>query len=127
LISVAQGIRLDLMSRISAKPNFSRWFQLGTAMRAFAIASILWSVMFGQQVSAPARTFGGYLCRQECDVHAAGYRWAQVRNIDDRGRCPNGISPSFREGCLAYVQNPSRDPDDDDQGNPVGAAVVSPR
>ena len=63
-------------------------------MRVFAFAALC-SLALGQRVSAPTRTFGGYACRHECDVHAAGFGWAQARAIEDSRQCPQGISPSF--------------------------------
>ena len=114
------------MARIFGKPTFSQWFEMGTVMRAFAVVSVAWSVVFGYPVTAPGRTFGGYRCTKDCNDHAIGYKWARVRGIEDKRRCPYGISPSFYEGCVAFIQNPSRDPDEDDQGNLVGVSVVSP-
>jgi hypothetical protein len=119
---MAQGIRLELMSRICRK----QWFEIGAVMRAFAVTSVVWSVLFGHQVAAPARTFGGYACTQHCDLHAEGFKWARVRGVDDKRRCPYGISPSFHEGCIAFIENPSRDPDEDDEGNPVGVSIEAP-
>jgi hypothetical protein len=93
-------------------------------MRVFAFAAVLGSITLSQHATAPIRTFGGYICRQQCDVHAAGYNWAQARAIEDERQCPLGLSPSFREGCMVYLQNPQRDPDADDEGNPVGVAAT---
>ena len=92
-------------------------------VRVFAFAAMLGSIALGQQATS-ARTFGGYICRDQCDIHAAGYSWAQARGIEDQRQCPQSISPSFREGCMAYLQNPERDPDEDDEWHPVGAAVT---
>jgi hypothetical protein len=99
--------------------------QVFVMMRVFAFAALC-SLALGQQVSAPTRTFGGYVCRHECDVHAAGFGWAQARTIEDSRQCPQGISPSFHEGCMAYIQNPKHDPDEDDEGHPVGVEVRDP-
>jgi hypothetical protein len=47
--------------------------------------------------------------------HQAGYDWAQEHGIDDEDACEtagnNSNSPSFAEGCKAYVQenDPSGD------------------
>jgi hypothetical protein len=70
------------------------------------------------------RTFGGYACKNLCDVHADGYKWARDRNIKDKHSCKLGISPGFREGCIAFVEHPDLDPESDDQGNAVGASVT---
>jgi hypothetical protein len=112
------------MAQIIGASTFRRYFKVKTLMSIFAFASVVWSV--GHQITAPARTFGGYRCTQECDVHAAGYKWAQVRDIDDKRQCPHGISPSFHEGCVVFIQNPLRAPDEDDQGNVVGVSIVPP-
>ncbi len=59
-----------------------------------------------KQLNGPAnrpRTFHGYICTTDCSGHAAGYRWAQRKNIDDEDDC-TGKSQSFVEGCLAYVE-----------------------
>ena len=72
------------MARICGKPTFSQWFEMGTLMRAFAIVSVAWSVVFGYSVTAPARMFGGYRCTQDCNDHAIGYKWGRVRGIDEQ-------------------------------------------
>lgn len=48
-------------------------------------------------------TFRGYPCTVDCSGHAAGYNWAQRKDIDDEDDC-TGRSQSFIEGCLAYVE-----------------------
>ena len=66
---------------------------------------------------ASSREFGGYECTDDCSGHAAGYRWAEVQNISGASGCPSrGGSLSFYEGCLAYVEDPSRGADEDDDG-----------
>jgi hypothetical protein len=75
---------------------------------------------------AQDRTFGGYVCKDECEGHAAGFKWAERKGIEDKSRCPYGNSRSFHEGCIAYTEDPAREPDDDDDGNPVGVPVVPP-
>jgi hypothetical protein len=65
----------------------------------------------------PARSFGGYDCSGDCSGHEAGYAWAEEHDIDDEDDCEaaggNSNSPSFAEGCKAYV---SGDGSDDDSG-----------
>ncbi len=65
----------------------------------------------------PARSFGGYDCSGDCSGHEAGYEWAEEHDIDDEDDCEaagdNSNSPSFAEGCKAYV---SGDNSDDDNG-----------
>lgn len=85
-----------------------------TSMRVSAIiAPIAVLASFG---SADARTFGGYDCIDDCSGHAAGYRWAEEKGIDDEALCPPGNSVSFHEGCRAYVEDPTRGADEDDDG-----------
>lgn len=83
---------------------------------ALALCALLFVVL---PVPADARTFGGYLCTVDCSGHAAGYLWAEQKNIDDEARCPSGPSQSFNEGCLAYVQDTNRGADEDDDGEPI--------
>ena len=73
---------------------------------------------------ALARTFGGYECTVDCSGHKAGYDWAEaggnVMEADCEAillRWPNGNS--FYEGCLAYVDEPSRGSDQDDDGDDI--------
>jgi len=58
----------------------------------------------------------------DCSGHEAGYKWAEEHNITDGGDCDtageNSNSPSFAEGCHAYVDGESDpeqalDPDDE--------------
>lgn len=53
--------------------------------------------------------FKGYACDTlSCSGHIAGYRWAANRGINDGRHCyvaaQTSNSPSFGEGCLAWVQ-----------------------
>jgi hypothetical protein len=82
------------------------------------------TVALTSKTLAGERTFGGYPCRNFCDVHADGYKWARNRNIRDKQGCRIGISPTFREGCIAFVKRPDLDPERDDQGHAVGASVT---
>jgi hypothetical protein len=96
-------------------------------MRAAALTFALLSTLaFVHQATAQDRTFGGYQCKDECEGHSAGYKWAERKGIDDKGHCPYGNSKSFHEGCLAYVEDPARGPYEDDDGNPVGVPVTPP-
>jgi hypothetical protein len=52
---------------------------------------------------ASARTFGGYDCTDNCVGHAAGYRWAEERGIENIDERPANSSDAFYEGCLTYV------------------------
>lgn len=67
-------------------------------------------------------TFAGSPCTSDCSGHEAGYNWAEEHGIDDESDCDTAgdtsNSPSFAEGCRAYVQeNGSTDDTDDDPNN----------
>jgi hypothetical protein len=71
-----------------------------------------------------ARSFGGYECTVDCSGHKAGYEWAEAKDISDEESCeailrrwPN--QNSFYEGCLAYVEDPARGADEDDDGDEI--------
>jgi hypothetical protein len=73
---------------------------------------------------AHAREFGGYECTEDCSGHKAGYEWAEARGITDQMTCEGIVlrSPnrtSFYEGCLAYVEDPYRGSDEDDDGDEI--------
>jgi len=61
--------------------------------------------------------FDKYNCTLDCSGHKAGYEWAERKSIDDRNDCDvageHFNSPSFAEGCHAYVDGES-EPDDDE-------------
>ncbi len=67
-----------------------------------------------------AGEFGGYECMDDCSGHAAGYRWAEENGFTDEAGCPlNGAAISFWEGCKAYVEDPIRGADEDDDGESI--------
>src|SRR5690242_18774683 len=74
---------------------------------------------------ASARTFGGYDCTDDCVGHAAGYRWAEQREIEYIDDCPENRSEAFYEGCLTYVDDPDRGADFDDDGEGIAAPRLS--
>src|SRR5499433_942938 len=88
----------------------------------FLVASV---IVFGFCAASPAstRTFGGYDCTDDCVSHAAGYLWAEEREIENIDHCPENRSEAFYEGCLTYVDDPERGADFDDDGR----AIVVPR
>jgi hypothetical protein len=95
--------------------NLAGW-PLGLA----AVATIL--VM--TTAAAPAQTFHGYLCTEDCSGHEAGYGWAEQNDIEDPSDC-RGNSNSFIEGCQAYatehedgLQEEQTNPDDEDETDP---------
>jgi hypothetical protein len=55
--------------------------------------------------------FDGYDCTVDCSGHEAGYRWAEEHSISDGDDCDtageHSNSPSFAEGCHAYVDGDS--------------------
>ena len=65
-------------------------------------------------------TFAGYECTQDCSGHEAGYAWAEEHDITDGDACDaageHSNSPSFAEGCRAYVDgdDPEQSEDTDD-------------
>lgn len=67
---------------------------------------------------ADAKTFHGYPCTQDCSGHKAGYNWAKQHSIDEVDNCnkagETSNSPSFAEGCRAYVEENQETTDDDD-------------
>jgi len=66
-------------------------------------------------------TFAGSPCTSDCSGHEAGYNWAEEHGIDDESDCDTAgetsNSPSFAEGCQAYVQENESNDDTDDDGN----------
>lgn len=81
-------------------------------MRAFLTAILFAS----SSIPTFAQTFGGYECTEDCSGHKAGYEWAEQNDISDESDC-NGNSTSFNEGCQAYVEDPDRGSETDDDGN----------
>lgn len=88
------------------------------------IGALLGALTLLSGSSATARTFGDYECTDDCSGHKAGYEWAEARNITNEARCeailrrwPN--RNSFYEGCLVYVEDPTRGADEDDDGDDI--------
>ena len=87
-------------------------------MRQAAIIVGVAMLIVASEARAPE--FGGCDCSDDCSGHAAGYRWAEAHNITDELNCPlRGGALSFYEGCLVYVEDPSRGTDEDDDGNDI--------
>ncbi|MDR2311676.1 MAG: hypothetical protein LBE54_11890 [Brucellaceae bacterium] len=84
--------------------------------RLFALAITLTSTIW--IAAANAQTFGGYSCTDDCSGHQAGYDWAESNGISSEFDC-GGNSTSFEEGCKAYVEDPYRGSDEDDDGNEI--------
>jgi hypothetical protein len=92
---------------------------------ASSIAAILSIVFVCWTGPASAnQTFGGYDCTVDCSGHKAGYEWAEARGVTDSSVCEQIIinqpnRTSFYEGCLAYVDDPLRGADEDDDGQSI--------
>ena len=78
----------------------------------------------GPALTASAREFGGHECTDDCSGHKAGYEWAESKNVQSEQTCnailrrsPN--STSFYEGCLTYVEDPTRGAEEDDDGEEI--------
>lgn len=67
------------------------------------------------------REFAGYACTGDCSGHEAGYKWAEEHDITDGDDCDTAgkrsNSPSFAEGCHAYVDGESDREDAEDPNN----------
>lgn len=88
-------------------------------LRLAPMAAVLAMAIAPALADGGGKTFGGYPCADECQGHAAGYRWAERRDITRRRDCPRDRSNAFYEGCRAYVADPDRGADDDDEGEPI--------
>jgi hypothetical protein len=95
-------------------------------MKAAVFALTLGTLALTGSAMAQDRTFGGYECKDDCEGHSAGYKWAEEKGMTTRAACPWGNSKSFHEACIAFTADPTHDPDEDDDGNPVGVPVVPP-
>ncbi len=86
-------------------------------MKLAMIASLLVAITVCE---TKAREYGGHDCTDDCSGHAEGYMWAEAHGITDVANCPlrRGAS-SFYEGCLVYVDDPNRVPDEDDDGDEI--------
>lgn len=74
--------------------------------------------------SVESRSFAGYECTSDCSGHEAGYAWAEKNDIDDGDDCDtageHSNSPSFAEGCHAFVDGetvPDKDADSGDDNS----------
>lgn len=82
-------------------------------MRTLIISTMIFTL---SSLPVAAQTFGGYECTEDCSGHKAGYDWAEENDISDDNDC-SGNSASFSEGCQAYVEDPDRGSETDDDGN----------
>lgn len=90
-----------------------------TSIRSAAIILVAFGVLTSS-CDTQAREFGSYECSDDCSGHAAGYRWAEAHNVTSVSSCPlRGNAISFYEGCLVYVEDPSRGADEDDDGDDI--------
>jgi hypothetical protein len=87
-------------------------------MRTPAVALAIFSTfVFAQTATSDNRKYDDFDCMENCSGHAAGYAWAEQHDVVDEADCPLGNSQSFREGCLAFVRDPARGEEEDDNGN----------
>ncbi len=49
------------------------------------------------------RTFFGYACRGDCDLHKAGFAWAVRWGVSDAQVC-SSLDAERAEGCRAYAE-----------------------
>ncbi len=70
--------------------------------RAKNESEILEELAAAWKMMQEAGVFRGYPCTKDCSGHAAGYRWADARDITDPNTCPYSNN-SFWEGCLAHT------------------------
>ena len=88
-------------------------------MRRFLVALLMGVSFCAVAELAGAKeqpTFGGYFCEKNCLNHAEGYRWAEEFEIKRYSDC-YGLTMSFEEGCQAYVDDPYRGGNEDDNGD----------
>lgn len=79
-------------------------------------------------------TFAGSDCTADCSGHQAGYDWAEEKGISDEDDCDtagdSSNSPSFAEGCKAFVNgddlsNKDEKDEDDKDDNHQSALVTA--
>ena len=84
--------------------------------------------------AAPGKTpsnFAGYNCVGDCSGHQAGYDWAEEKGLSDEDDCDaagdRSNSPSFAEGCKAFVNgnSPTNKEDDDDKDDDDQSAILT--
>ena len=96
-------------------------------MRASTLAFAMFSTfVFAHTASSENRKFGDFDCTEDCSGHAAGYRWAERHDIVDEADCPLGNSRSFHEGCLAFVRDPARGEEEDEDGSVLEEPLMPP-
>jgi hypothetical protein len=69
------------------------------------VAALGLFMVFGLNTPLYAESFKGFECTEDvnCVGHASGYLWADSNEIRDDNEC-QGVSQSFIEGCLAYLE-----------------------
>jgi hypothetical protein len=78
--------------------------------RSKVILVCVLAVSFSALGQASARTFGGYDCIDDCIGHAAGYRWAEERGIENIDDCPENSPKLFTKGVSPTWMIPSAAP-----------------
>jgi hypothetical protein len=73
-------------------------------------------------------SFAGHECSADCSGHEAGYRWAEDHDIDDEYACETAAdrsnSPSFGEGCKAFLNGEDPEDKDDSDDNENDSAGI---
>jgi hypothetical protein len=72
------------------------------------------------------RTFGGFRCIPDCTSLAAGYLWAEKKDVESARDCPPGASDGFYRGCIVFIRDPDRGATEDDGGVSIDAAGTRP-
>jgi hypothetical protein len=116
--------RAAAMRSLRIKKGFHR-ADLGLSVASFAIFLMVLAIGCCAPDRAEARTFGGYQCPDDCSEHEAGYRWADERDIISTDECPKAKSEPFYQGCIAFVRDPDRGADLDDDGKSIGYQQTS--
>lgn len=90
-------------------------------MSSWRVGFMIAAVVLASAAPVSAQTFGGFPCADDCAGHSAGYDWAESNDAGSDEDCPLEFERySFYEGCLAYVEDPTRGSELDDDGNLIG-------
>ena len=79
---------------------------------------------FHAGLPATAAEFGGFVCDTTCLINKEGYQWARAKKVTRDSQCADPLhvdkkSRPFFEGCIAYLENPSRGSRFDDAGKEI--------
>jgi len=83
------------------------YFSIGHSKGEHSGKSDSQSIGDAESSETNTKEFAGYNCTVDCSGHEAGYKWAEEHGINDGDDCDtageHSNSPSFAEGCHAYV------------------------